>query len=319
MKTPNSKLPFVSVVIPAHNEQKLIAKTLKSLKNQNYPKDRYEMIVVDNASTDKTAAIAAGWDAKVVFEAEKGVQHARQAGFMAARGEFIASTDADNILPKNWILALASELSSNENIVAVGGWFELKKGSIITKTAINKLSRPAIATFKILSRKHVLIGQNFMVKKDIFLKTKGFLDLKPMNEDLMLAQRLSKYGEIKLYYGKNWKVITSPRRWKDSFIMGSAPYVINAVSYAVSEKLLINDFKDIRGEKSKIKLPTKLIPISLLLVVFISAATIYATPAQAKFTPLRKNVAQKITNTKKNIERIYQSKDTLDEDLLFFR
>lgn len=311
--------PFVSVVIPAHNEQKLIARTLKSLKNQNYPKDRYEIIVVDNASTDKTAAIAAEWGAKVVFEAEKGVQHARQAGFMAARGEFIASTDADNILPKNWILALASELSSSENIVAVGGWFELKKGSIITKTAINKLSRPAIATFKILSRKHVLIGQNFMVKKDIFLKTKGFLDLKPMNEDLMLAQRLSKYGEIKLYYGKNWKVITSPRRWKDSFIMGTAPYVINAVSYAVSEKLLINDFKDIRGEKSKTKLPAKLIPISLLLILFISAATIYATPAQAKFTPIRKNVAQKITNTKNNIQRIYHSKDYLDEDLLFFR
>ena len=321
MKTTSTKLPFVSVVIPAYNEEDFITDTLKSLKVQNYPKNRYEVIVVNNASSDKTAKVAQKLGAKVIFEAKKGVQYARQAGFMAAKGDYIASTDADNILPQNWILALSSELTQNPNVVAVGGWFELKKGSIITKTAINKISPSMVATYKILSRKHILIGQNFMVRKDIFLKTKGFADLKPMDEDLMLAQRLSEYGEIKLYKGKDWKVITSPRRWQDGFIPGTTPYVINAVSYAVSDKLLINNFKDVRGEKNKFRLKPKLFSATLVIGLLLTAGTFYATPAQAKFTPIKKSVEKSINNTKKKIARIYNEniKEEINESRLLHR
>lgn len=320
MKTKQSSYPFVSVVIPAYNEEKFISKTLESLENQNYPKNRYEIIVVDNGSTDNTRQIAKQFGARVVKENKKGVQHARQAGFMAARGDYIASTDADNILPKKWILTLSSELLAHKNVVAVGGWFELRHGSILTKTAINKLSNPVLATYKLLSQKNVLIGQNFMVKKDIFLKTRGFLGLQPMNEDLMFAQRLSKFGKIKLFYGKNWNVITSPRRWKESFILGTAPYFINAISYAVANKLLIENFTDIRNEKSKFKLPSKMLAVTIGLIILLGFAASTATPAQAKLYPIRKNVAQKITNTKLNIKKIYNdNKKDINENILFLR
>lgn len=86
--------PSASIVVPARNEEKLLAQCLKSLLEQDYVGD-YEIIVVDNASTDRTAEIASGFGVKVVYEANVGTGPARQCGLLEARGEIIAFTDAD--------------------------------------------------------------------------------------------------------------------------------------------------------------------------------------------------------------------------------
>jgi cellulose synthase/poly-beta-1,6-N-acetylglucosamine synthase-like glycosyltransferase len=64
---------FISVVVPALNEQKCIGQCLSSLTAQSYPWELYEIIVVDNASTDRTSEIALRFGAKVVYEAETGI------------------------------------------------------------------------------------------------------------------------------------------------------------------------------------------------------------------------------------------------------
>ena len=88
---PNTNRPRFSVVIPCYNEELYIADALKSLQKQDFTGD-YEVIVVDNNSTDNTATLAKKHGAKVVHEKRPGICWARQAGTEAARGEIVIST-----------------------------------------------------------------------------------------------------------------------------------------------------------------------------------------------------------------------------------
>jgi len=97
-----SKKPLISVVIPAYNEEKFLARTLTSLKAQKVDVP-FEIIVADNNSTDDTVAIAKQFGARVVVATKKGVCAARQAGTEIARGEIIISTDADTVFPAGWL------------------------------------------------------------------------------------------------------------------------------------------------------------------------------------------------------------------------
>jgi glycosyltransferase involved in cell wall biosynthesis len=85
---------LISVVIPALNEEKYIGRCLASLRAQTHPRELYEIIVVDNASTDRTSEIARGLGAQVVHEPRRGVGWARHRGAREARGEIIGSNFA---------------------------------------------------------------------------------------------------------------------------------------------------------------------------------------------------------------------------------
>jgi glycosyltransferase involved in cell wall biosynthesis len=91
-----------SIVVPAYNEASYVGAALRSLQAQDYP-GPYEIIVVDNNSTDGTGEIAASYGVTVVKEMEPGVCQARQRGTAEARGEIVVSTDADTVQPIDWL------------------------------------------------------------------------------------------------------------------------------------------------------------------------------------------------------------------------
>ena len=103
------RAPKVSVVIPVYNGEKTLRQCLDSVLNQSY-KD-FEVIAVDNNSTDNTKKIieeSEKRDKKVryVFEGYRSRGAARNAGIRAAKGEIIAMTDCDCVVPKNWLSRL---------------------------------------------------------------------------------------------------------------------------------------------------------------------------------------------------------------------
>lgn len=112
--------PYFSIVIPAFNEESYLGDCLSSLSSQDYP-GSFEVIVVDNKSTDRTAAVARAAGATVVFEPIPGVCRARQRGTEIATGEIIVSADADCIYEPGWLSNIATWFLGNPQGIAVGG------------------------------------------------------------------------------------------------------------------------------------------------------------------------------------------------------
>ena len=115
---PNS--PRFSIVIPCYNEEDYIASALESLFSQQ-TSCSYEVVVVDNNCTDRTAEIAASYGARVVKETTPGICAARQAGTDAALGEIVISTDADTNFNPNWLESYHQAYLADPELIAVGG------------------------------------------------------------------------------------------------------------------------------------------------------------------------------------------------------
>jgi glycosyltransferase involved in cell wall biosynthesis len=109
-----------SIVVPAYNEASYVGAALRSLQAQDYP-GPYEIIVVDNNSTDGTGEIAASYGVAVVKEMEPGVCQARQRGTAEACGEIVVSTDADTVLPTDWLSRIDEHFRRSDAVVGVAG------------------------------------------------------------------------------------------------------------------------------------------------------------------------------------------------------
>ncbi len=112
--------PFVSVIVPARNMESSIGACLNSLTQLDYPRDRYEIIVVDGRSTDQTPVIARASGATVVFDEGKGRAAALNIGVSHAKGKYWAFTDADCVVDRGWLRGGLRPFGDS-SIAGVGG------------------------------------------------------------------------------------------------------------------------------------------------------------------------------------------------------
>lgn len=219
----------ISVVIPALNEVQLLPHCLRSLKNQNFGHS-YEIIVVDNNSEDRTAAVAAGMGARVVFEPHRGITWARQKGLEAARGEIIAWVDADTVVTVDWLQQIYAALNDADGVVAVSGKI------LYTKSTHWKGKLPGywVAAVRygdrairfLLRKPGTLWGGNFAVQKKALLQVGGFnKNIEFYGEDTELSLRLGKAGKIQ--FNKNQIAYTSPRRFENQPLIRTAWFYVS--------------------------------------------------------------------------------------------
>jgi glycosyltransferase involved in cell wall biosynthesis len=197
----------ISVIIPAKNEEKYIAKALESLKEQDL-KD-FEVIVVDS-STDSTPKIAKKFGAKVIFERKKGVAIARNKGAKYAKGEVLVFLDADTIAPKH-LLSTYSKIFKDKKVVAATGPVRPISNSLSYKLGYWFVS-DLFVRFCFLFGKSIIMGINFAVRKSTFEKEKGFNEKFQTFEDWDFGLRLRKHGKI--VFCKEAFVYSSERRVK---------------------------------------------------------------------------------------------------------
>ncbi len=204
----------VSIVIPAHNEEAYIAETLRAVTALDYPD--FEVIVVDNASSDKTAEIAKQFPVKVVHEEKKGILHARERGRKEATGEIIANIDADCRPTKDW-LKNAMQHFKNKNIVAVSGpyyYFDSPAPSRILFFGTQKYVY-AIGSklLQLIGKNGILIGGNTLFRADPMQKHGGYdTSILFYGEDTDTAKKLSKHGKI--HFSPSVVMHTSARRFQ---------------------------------------------------------------------------------------------------------
>lgn len=118
------KLPTLSVIIPAYNEEQTIGACLRAVLKQGA--EVTEIIVVDNNSTDNTSGVVKeiqkqSPSVRIVFEPTPGVVSARNAGFASAKGEILARIDADSIVLPGWATAVRQFFADHPNAHAVSG------------------------------------------------------------------------------------------------------------------------------------------------------------------------------------------------------
>ncbi len=189
--------PFVSVVIPAHNEEAEITICLNSLLKQSLDKKFYEVIVVDNASTDATANIIKKYPFRYVFEPKKSVVVARQKGADASRGEIIVSADADTKYPRNWLETIRTDFQKDPKIIAVSGWIYYRG----TPTLFNMLFGFVQQINYIISKRAekfpLIFAANFAFKKSALVKIGGYpKHLPELGDQQYLLRKFLKLGKV---------------------------------------------------------------------------------------------------------------------------
>lgn len=212
------KKPKISVIIPTFNEEKRLKVCLQSLRNQTYPGQNFEVIVVDNNSTDKTVAIARTFGAKVVFEKEQGIAKARQRGFAKAAGEIVVSLDADNVADRSWLAIIDAEFKKEPKLVSLFGFFLPLEGKFADYVMLFLGSLANILSFY-FTHTIVIVGCNQATKKKV-LEQIGALapfDLPKIHCDIFdkpeLVKRLKKEGRVKFL--PRMKLLFSMRRFHE--------------------------------------------------------------------------------------------------------
>jgi glycosyltransferase involved in cell wall biosynthesis len=197
-------VPRISFVIPAYNEEEIIARCLGAVMRAIAEVGcTAEVIVVDNASTDLTGEHAAAVPGvRVVDEPVKGLGPARQAGFLAARGDLIANVDADTEPSGRWLAFVLETFRRSPDIVALSGPFDYFDLPAVWRVPVRAFY--LVAWLAHLFNQHVLHvgamiqGGNFVIRRAALEAIGGFdTSIDFYGEDTDIARRLSKLGRVK--------------------------------------------------------------------------------------------------------------------------
>jgi len=205
----------ISVVIPALNEEKLLPQTLQSLASLDRKPD--EVIVVDASSTDLTVKIAEKMGAKVITVPKSTIGFSRQQGIEYAKSDVIAFTDADAVLPADWLNRIEKALST-PGVVGYFGGYRVFDGPPTYQFYINKLQPFVNRLMFFLFRMPMATGQNMAFYKSKALAVGGIPTNFRMAEDIEIARRLMTIGKI-IFTQKEYVSASGRRGFEKGFLL----------------------------------------------------------------------------------------------------
>ncbi len=206
---PLEEYPFVSVMVPAHNESAVIQRTVRALLRFDYPADRYEIIVINDNSSDDTAEKLAAVQAEhpdrklVVVNTDnqlggKGKSNALNIGFSVAKGTVLAIYDADNTPEPRALRILVEHLMADESLGAVIGKFRTRNRNASLLTRFVNIETLAHQCMNQAGRWFyfglcTIPGTNFVIHRHIIEKIGGW-DPQALSEDTEISFRIYRMG-----------------------------------------------------------------------------------------------------------------------------
>lgn len=234
------KKESVSVVIPTFNEEKYLAKTLQSLKELTVLP--LEILCVDSNSTDGTKKICLEHNVRFIQTDIRGVGFARQLGLEHAKGMIVAYTDADTVVPKDWLKKIVEALEV-PSVVGVYGEYRVIDGPFWYKWFINYIQPYFWKCSRVLFRRDIPGGQNIACWREKGLLAGGFPKGFQSVEDFEFVRRLNIIGKVS--YVKDNYVLSSGRRGLEGLRL--IPRVIIGISrYFITGKAETFTFPAIR-------------------------------------------------------------------------
>ena len=233
----------ISLVIPAYNEEKYISGCLASVAEHGV--EFHEVIVIDNASTDRTAEVAGSFaGVRVVYEPAKGLTRARQRGLEEADGDIIAFFDADTRMPAGW-MAQATTMLADPKVVCISGPYRYYDGPWLRNQIVHFLWWISYAPmYRIVG--HMVAGANFAARKDALYACGGFdRNIEFHGEDTDLSRRIAKHGKV--IFRMSFYIYSSSRRYDaEGIVRTCATYAINCLWQLFFHRSLTKNHADIR-------------------------------------------------------------------------
>jgi glycosyltransferase involved in cell wall biosynthesis len=223
----------ISFVIPAYNEEHYISRCLDAIIREIGGADRlggpnadYEIIVVDNNSTDDTDAVVARYPNVILLhEPRRGANRARETGFEASHGDLIAHLDADTEIMPGWLASVEQEFAKDKKLVCVSGPFIYYDLPRVTQVLVKMFYSLSYIVYVIngfvLRTTSVIQGGTEVARRDALEKIGGHnVNLTFYGDDADLALRLNKIGKV--LFSFRFAVRSSGRRLakEGAFTMG---------------------------------------------------------------------------------------------------
>lgn len=194
-------LPTVSVIVPVYNGAKTIEGCIQSLLEQNYPRDLFDITVVENGSTDATSAIVAVYPVQLLHCPERGPAAARNLGISCSKGEIVAFTDSDCIAHPDWLLELVKPYTDS-SVVGVGGAILASTHS--DRNLYERFSEEHSPLVNFISGEHEFLPHlytaNASYRRDALNKVGDFNPHLITGEDVDLAWRIQLLTGLSLQY-----------------------------------------------------------------------------------------------------------------------
>jgi glycosyltransferase involved in cell wall biosynthesis len=190
-------LPTLSIVVPAYNAASTLAACLRALSTQLID-DPYEIILVDDGSTDSTPRIAQTFApaVRVIRRPHSGAAAARNAGVRAARGDIVLFTDADCEPVPTWASRLAAAIRSGAD--GAKGTYRTRQRSLVARF-VQAEYESKYRHMQGRSRIDFIDTYSAAYRRDVLIQAGGFNENLPVDEDQELSFRLSKAGRTLIY------------------------------------------------------------------------------------------------------------------------
>lgn len=263
-----SKLPPVTIIIPAYNEEETIERTILSALEIDYPKNRFEIIMVDDGSTDNTYKLAKKIKdsrLKVLTKKNGGKASALNMGIKKSKGEIIFTMDADTYVEKNALPLMIDYFVNDPKVMCVTPSMVVHKPKGILQRVqqmeylLGIFLRKAFAT---MGSVHVTPGA-FSSYRKIFFERYGGFDEHNITEDMEMALRIQRYHHIIQCSDRSIAYTTVPRKFIDVWNQRKRWYygwIYNFVKY---KKLFSKDY----GQMGTIVLPIAVTTIFLSIIL----------------------------------------------------
>jgi mycofactocin system glycosyltransferase len=269
------EFPFISVIIPVRDQPQNLLECLKALQNVRYPKDRLEIIVVDDGSKEKLEKVVTNADIKIIsHEKSKGAAACRNIGAEKAKGEILAFLDADCIAAESWLEELVPFFKYAAT-GAVGGYIDGHSDRTWLERYEKSFSPLNMGSRLIIEGKDesgfYVPTANLLVSREAFSVTGGFKEGMEVGEDVDFCWRLREQG-YNLIYTPSGKVAHKHRNQLSKMLK-------RRFEYGTSEALLYRTHRD-----KKKGFPFS--PLSGLSFIALTLAVLLANPYPLCALPL---------------------------------
>ena len=226
MSTENTVKTYISIIIPARNEEDNISSCLQSVTNQSYPKNLFETIVVDDFSTDMTGEIVKSFAEKNIllislkdFTEEGSLnsykKKAIEVAISKSKGDLIVTTDADCIVPTLWLQTIASAYENRKPaFIAAPVSYHSENNFLKIFQSLDFMTLQGITGASVFKKFHSMCnGANLAYEKKAFLKVGGFtgIDNIASGDDMLLMHKIAKEYPDRILFLKSSDAIVQTK------------------------------------------------------------------------------------------------------------